>query len=122
MNDLIFYIALSFYFTHQADAFRCSEWRILPGFSALNDGVAARLFVAIHLPVYIAIFWCISSNDPQLTYYFQLSLDVMLAGHIGKHFFLQHHEKNEFNELFSKLLIFFTSLFAFMHLGLILQF
>lgn len=120
-SDILFYIALSLFFTHQVDAIRCKEWRILPGLSSLKENFAEKLFIAIHIPVFILIFILISIPSPDVKYYFQITIDVMISGHIGKHIILSKNKENLFNDNLSKMIILFSSVFAFIHLCIILS-
>ncbi|MFW6337651.1 MAG: DUF6713 family protein [Alkalispirochaetaceae bacterium] len=42
---------------YEMDAIRCSEWRIFPVLSMIDDPHAFRFFVVAHLPMCYLIIW-----------------------------------------------------------------
>ncbi|MBC8257220.1 MAG: hypothetical protein H8E85_07935 [Candidatus Marinimicrobia bacterium] len=120
-NDLIFYIALALMFTHQFDAMRCHEWRMIPPLSGMRDSTSQRIFIMTHFPVLVLIFWIFAKGSDSTIYNFQLITDIVLAGHIGKHIVLNSHIKNEFRDTLSQIIILSVSVFASMHLILLLE-
>ncbi len=120
-NDLIFYTALALMFTHQFDAMRCHEWRMIPPLSGMEESTAQRIFIVTHFPILVLIFWIFSHGSDITIYNFQLITDIVLAGHIGKHIVLNSHEKNEFKGTLSKIIILSVSAFALLHLLLLLN-
>jgi len=108
--------------THQYDAVRCHEWRMIPPLSTMEDGLAQRVFIITHFPMLVLIFLILTQPDGGLKYNYQLITDIIMTGHIGKHIFLNSHEKNEFKDSVSKTIIFFVSAFALLHLLILLNF
>ena len=56
MENLLFYIALSFILVHEMDAVRCKEWRIIPVLKLLDDKLGYIIFTVAHIPIYVFIF------------------------------------------------------------------
>lgn len=119
-NDLIFYTALALMLTHQFDAMRCREWRMIPPLSGMVESTAQMIFIVTHFPILVLIFWVFAYGSEAAVYNFQLITDIVLAGHIGKHIVLNSHEKNEFTDSLSKFIILSVSAFALLHLLLLL--
>jgi len=109
-------------FTHQFDAMRCHEWRMIPPLSGMVENTAQMIFIVTHFPILVLIFWIFAYGSENAVYNFQLITDIVLAGHIGKHIVLNSHEKNEFKGTLSKIIIFSVSAFALLHLLLLLNF
>ncbi len=117
--EFIFYIGLALFLTHQLDAIRCHEWRLLPGLRHLEDGKASRILIVSHIPVLVILLWFISYTNSMVQFWFQAILDVMFMGHLGKHILWRNHENNEFNGPLSKIFILFTALAGLFHLILL---
>ncbi len=99
MNDLIFYSGLSFIMLHEMDAIRCKEWRIFPGLSLINEKLGFILFMFLHIPLFIWIFWGLSqSADPES---FKTRFDIFLMIHMGLHLLFLMHKNNEFKDWIS---------------------
>ena len=118
--DLIFYTGFALFLTHQLDAIRCHEWRLLPGLSHLDDDTASRLLILSHIPVLVLLFWLISHPEETVQFWFQSSMDVLFVGHLGKHLFWKSHEKNEFTGIVSKTIIRMIALAGLAHFILLL--
>ena len=56
MDDLFFFIGLSLLFTHEMDAVKHREWRLLPGMWHLDDANGFLIFTAAHIPISLLLF------------------------------------------------------------------
>ncbi len=117
--DLIFYLGLSFLFAHELDAIKQHEWRIFPGLSNLEDNLSYQLFVALHIPLFVLILWLLCHPSEQIHFWFQLSIDGFLIIHLGLHHFFKSHDKYEFTQQFSKIIINLAALTGLIHLILL---
>ncbi len=121
LSDLLFYFGLSLLMAHELDAVKRHEWRIFPGLSNLEDKVAYRLFIVFHLPLFVLIFWLLSSPSQVVRFWFQLSLDVFFMVHFGLHQLFKSNKKYEFTQPFSKMIIQLMALIGLIHLILLLS-
>ena len=48
-----------------------------PPLSTMEDGKAQSIFIVIHFPMLILIFWFLTQADEGLTYNFQLGEDII---------------------------------------------
>lgn len=119
IEDLVFYTGLSFLIAHELDAVYRHEWKMFPGLSGLSDRTGYRLFVLLHVPLLVVIFWLMFHPETRVRYAFQAVIDVFFIVHAGLHYLLRRHECNEFTKWFSLLLIGLCSLAGGIHLVLL---
>ncbi|WP_287373800.1 DUF6713 family protein [Prosthecochloris sp.] len=119
IEDLVFYTGLSFLIAHELDAVNRHEWKMFPGLSGLADQKGYRLFVLLHVPLLVVIFWLMFHPDRGVRYAFQAIMDVFFIVHAGLHYLLRRHEHNGFTKRFSLLLIGLCSLAGAVHLMLL---
>ena len=118
--NLIFYTGLSLLLTHELDAIKRHEWRIFPGLSNLKDNLSYPLFVVLHIPLFILILWFQCHPSEHVRFWFQISVDAFLMIHIGLHHFFKSHDKYEFTQQFSKIIINLMALTGLIHIILLL--
>lgn len=113
LSEFLFQTMLAFLFTHELDAVKRHEWRILPLTSSLPERRGERVFIWLHVPVFFVILWFAASNPNS-------ALGQILSGfaivHIGLHWLFRNHPRNEFNTLGSWALILAAGLFGALHL------
>jgi hypothetical protein len=64
LSQFLFYTMLAFLFTHELDAIKRHVWRILPLTSFLPERLGEQVFIWLHVPIFIAIFWfALSDSD-----------------------------------------------------------
>jgi hypothetical protein len=95
----IFYIGLSLFIVHEMDAIRRHEWRMM--IINIKDELAYIIFTILHIPIFILIFFGIADKNDTLI----LILSTFFVIHIFLHIVFIKHEKNEFNSMFSWLII-----------------
>lgn len=76
--DLVFCTGQALLVAHEFDAVHHHEWRMLPVLSGLDDQKGYRLFVLLHVPLFVVIFWFMSTSDDGVRYWFQAVMDVFL--------------------------------------------
>jgi len=118
--DLIFYTGLSLLLTHELDAVKRHEWRIFPGLSNLKDNLSYHLFVVLHIPLFIMILWFLCHPSEYVHFWFQISVDGFLIIHLGLHHFFKAHDKYEFTQQFSRVIINLMALTGLIHMILLL--
>ena len=113
MDQLLFLAGVAFLTAHELDAIRQHEWRVFPITRALDEESGYRLFVILHIPLWMLIFWFMGAPT------FQLGFDVFLIAHGAAHSLLRRHPLVTFDGPLSRLLIYGAALGA-AHLWLLL--
>lgn len=91
----IFYVAmLGFLLTHELDAMKRHEWRILPLTSFLSEQTGEAVFLWWHVPLFALLFY-FGAGDPSGSV--AMGLSVFAIVHSGLHWLFRRHPKNEFN-------------------------
>lgn len=117
LSDFLFYTMLALFFTHELDAVRRHEWRVLPLTSFLPERIGEQVFVWMHAPLFLAIFW-FGRGDPNSG--FGLCLSGFSIVHIALHWLFRNHPAYEFNNLTSWALIIATGAFGALHIATVL--
>jgi hypothetical protein len=118
--DLLFWLGLVLLLAHELDAVRRQEWRMFAYLNRLDGEQAHQLFVLLHLPLFVLIFWFLSRSDQPVYVWFQLVIDIFLLIHLGLHILFRNHPANNFNNTFSLVLITGMALLGLIHAGLLL--
>lgn len=103
-NYFFFLIGLSFILTHEMDAIKCQEWTIFPLLSKLDEKTGYFVFTAIHIPLYLLLFWGLYGKngiDPSVI----MGLDIFFIVHVFLHVLFLKHPKNQFTSAFSWIII-----------------
>lgn len=98
-HHFFFYLGLSFMLMHEMDAIRCKEWRIFPGLSSLSDKVGQVVFIIVHLPLFLALFWGLSNTEDIDRFSFYGSTFMLV--HLCLHLVYLKHKNNEFKDILS---------------------
>ena len=117
-DDRAFYAVLALLFAHELDAVERHEWRLLPGLRSLPDGVAGRLFVLLHVPLFVAVLALVTHPSGRTRRRFRLALDVFAVVHAGLHGRFSDHPEYEFDAPSSRLLIAGAAVAGLLDLGL----
>jgi hypothetical protein len=104
MDSPLFFVALAFMLTHEMDAIKQREWRIFPLTSWLDDDRGYLVFTAVHVPLYLLLFWALFT-PAGLNHPFMRGLDFFFVVHLGLHLLFLRHPKNEFKSALSWILI-----------------
>jgi hypothetical protein len=111
LEHLFFFIGLTLLFLHEMDAIWQKEWRLFIFLSALEEENAYRVFTALHLPLYLLIFWGVwGGTKLELNPHFILGLNLFFMIHVGLHFLFRKHPHYLFHSHFSRFLIVGTGL------------
>ncbi len=112
---LAFWLMAGTLATHELDAIKRHEWRVLPITSFLPDDVGERVFVWLHVPLFAVVFW-VAGEGPDSGA--ALLLSGFAIGHVGLHWLFRKHPKYEFNNPRSWTLILLPGALGAVHLGL----
>lgn len=114
---IIFALGLSTLLVHEMDAIKHREWRMFIGLRSLEEATAYRVFVLIHLPLYVIVFVLLLSSHAIIGFFL---VDVFLIIHGILHIFFKGKANNSFNG-FSYFLIYGGSICGCIHLLYILS-
>jgi len=104
-GQLAFIIAVAFIFTHELDAVRRHEWRIMPVLNRLSEEVGFQVFVLAHIPLFGLLVWALLLPRDETTNAFQIAISVFCIFHVLLHKLFENHPANEFNTPLSQFLI-----------------
>jgi hypothetical protein len=113
MADLFYLAAVALMFTHELDAMKRREWRILPIFRSMTEEVAETVFIWLHAPLFAAII-ALSWLPAWPT--FKMAFAAFCILHVGLHWLLRNHPANEFDNPSSQALIWLSAAFGTLHL------
>src|SRR5208337_58941 len=88
-------------FLHEMDAVHAKEWRMMPGTSRFNDNSARMVFIALHLPFFVIIFYMLEFHFMILFW----AVNIFLIFHQMLHLLYLRHRENLLNNRFSTMLI-----------------
>jgi hypothetical protein len=115
-DDRAFYAVLALLFAHELDAVERHEWRLLPGLRSLPDGLAGRLFVLLHVPLFLALFRLATHPSPRVRRRFRFALDAFAVLHAVLHRRFRGHPDYEFDGPTSRALVHGAALAGLVHL------
>jgi apolipoprotein N-acyltransferase len=101
------------FITHEVDAARRHEWRVLPITFFLPDKIGETVFIWAHLPLVFSII-VISGDDTQGS--FRIGLAGFAMVHVGLHWLYRRHPAYQFNNLSSWALVTLTGLLGAIYL------
>lgn len=113
MADLFYWAMISAFFTHELDAIKRHEWRVLPVTSFLPEKTGEQVFIWMHIPLFFCLLW-FSRDGAHTT--FALGLSVFSIFHIVLHWIFRKHPAYEFNNVSSWAIIAVTGLLGAAHL------
>lgn len=112
LTHLLFTLMLSFFIVHELDAVLRHEWRVMPVMRRLPDPMGQQVFIWVHVPILIAIFWWIMPDPNALA---GLCLSAFAVVHVGLHWLFRKHPAYEFDNPSSRALIAGAGLFGALH-------
>jgi len=95
MIELLYWALVAVFFTHETDAVKRHEWRIIPVLSNLPEKRAEQAFIWAHAPLFLVILWFSRSGAEAP---FALGFSVFAMVHVGLHWAFRKHPKNEFTD------------------------
>ena len=103
--NLIYWLMVAAFFTHELDAAMRHEWRVLPLTSWMPEQTGKQIFIWLHIPLFFLIFWFSGITS---TNGFRIGLSAFAVVHVGLHWFFRKHPAYEFNNTSSWSLILLT--------------
>ncbi len=91
LNSVSFYVALALLATHEIDAVKRQEWRLLPILKKLDDEAGFWWFTALHIPIYALFFAWVDVG------LFRVTLSTFCIIHAGLHWLLRKAPHYQFS-------------------------
>lgn len=113
MQDFIYYAMVGAFFTHELDAVKRHEWRILPLIRSLPERTGEQVFIWIHAPLFGLLLWDGEGDPTSVT---RVGLALFGIVHVGLHILFRRHPDYEFNNASSWGLIVLTGLLGALYL------
>nr|WP_249735868.1 DUF6713 family protein [Pseudomonas sp. RC4D1] len=99
-------LCLALFAGHELDAVAQAEWRLLYGLRDLDPALGQQWFIALHVPLCVALMWLIGHPRQAIQRTSRQLLAAFAVVHAGLHFNLQQHPLYLFDSLLSQTLIF----------------
>jgi len=101
----LYYLMVAALFTHELDAVKRHEWRVLPLTRLMSERAGEQVFIWIHVPLFAIILWL---GEGSIANGFRYGLSGFAVIHVGLHWLYRHHPAYEFNNWNSWSLILLT--------------
>lgn len=121
MKTIVYYLGISFFFTHEMDAVINMEWRLLYHLRTLPDVSSSAYFIALHLPLFFAFFYFGHHRNSKLKNGFRCMAAAFLVIHAALHFRLSDHELYAFSGIASNIYIYVSAIFGLLFLLLTIR-
>ncbi|NOK64387.1 MAG: hypothetical protein GFH25_541276n37 [Chloroflexi bacterium AL-N10] len=106
MEYMLFYIGFSLLLIHEMDAIRQREWKLFIFLSSLREETAYVVFTALHIPLYILLFWGLFGDGSSgINHGLVVALDCFFIIHVVLHVLFIRHKDYQFKNFFSWVLI-----------------
>ncbi len=102
--------------THELDAIKRHEWRILPLTSFMPERIGEAVFVWAHVPLFALIIWIAEQGAASTAAQWLSGFAVV---HVGLHWLYRNHPMYEFNNLRSWVLVLLPGVFGAVHLAMV---
>lgn len=96
LSDLVCYTGFSLLICHELDAVLHAEWQVLPVASLLPEAVAYPVFVLMHVPLFVLLFFGVAATSPRVRHYTKVGVSAFLIVHAGLHALFQGHPNYHF--------------------------
>lgn len=93
--DAVYHAMVAAFFTHELDAVKRHEWRVLPLTSFLPERAGEQAFIWAHVPLFFAVLWF---GEGAAADGFRLGLSAFAVVHVGLHWIFRKHPAYEFND------------------------
>jgi hypothetical protein len=102
MRQSLFILTFALIMGHEFDAMTHHEWRLLPLLNVLPEEAGRAVFVAIHVPLVVALLWL----NAQGGWIFHACFGAFCVIHVGLHWWFETHPLYTFAGPLSYALIF----------------
>jgi hypothetical protein len=121
MKNLVFYLGLGLLFTHEMDAMRNHEWRVLPILRSLSEANGEIAFLLAHVPLFALTIGFVASLRLRTRLIARKLASAFLIVHAILHLAFSGHPNYEFSASLSNTLIYgaaFCGAFYFLALAI----
>lgn len=87
IKNLIFYIGMGTFFTHELDAVQQYEWRVLPLTGWLPDEYGFMVFLLFHILLFAVLIALIASANERIRLRAKVGIGIFLIVHALLHLF-----------------------------------
>lgn len=114
--NLSLLVTIALLAVHEMDAMTHAEWRLLPGLNGLDDATGREVFVLLHIPLYVGLFWALfyASWKQRAGQVFC----ALVLVHAIAHFLLSGHQLYTFVAPIETITVYGAALSAAVYLGL----
>lgn len=105
MKPTFWMLCVALFAGHELDAVAQAEWRLLYGLRDLEPALAQQLFIALHVPLGVALMALAGHPRARLRRTTRQALAGFAVIHAGLHYRLQEHPLYLFDSLLSQGLI-----------------
>ena len=102
---ILLYINISLLILHEMDAIKCKEWNMFIILKDLKENIAYLIFSIMHLPIYFALIYIITTGSSDVKFRIGIYISVFLIFHWLIHFAFKNKPQNNFRNLYSSILI-----------------
>ena len=102
----VFYIGLGLLFTHELDAVRNNEWRVLPLTSWLPEQYGEDIFILLHIPLFAVLIYFLASEKLSTRQLSRTIAAAFMALHGVLHWLFSSHVHYEFEAISSSSFIY----------------
>ncbi len=106
MRNTFWLLCIALFAGHELDAVAQAEWRLLYGLRDLEPAQARTLFIALHVPLCMALMLLAGHPRPRVRHASRRWLAGFALVHAGLHYRLQEHPLYLFDSLLSQGLIY----------------
>ena len=114
--NLSLVLAVALLAVHEMDAMTHAEWALLPILSGLSDAVGRDVFILLHIPLYIGLFWALF-----FAAWKAIAARVycgVLVIHAIVHFLMSGHELYSFSAPIETITVYGAAIAGLIYLGL----
>jgi hypothetical protein len=102
----LYRLNFAFLLTHELDAIKNAEWRLLYIFRNIPDATASTLFIALHVPLIVVLLGAFENKSEFLRLKSRGLLAAFMIIHAAIHYHLRLDPLNTFNSILSLCLIY----------------
>ena len=121
LADALFCLGFSLLLTHELDAVRAREWRLLPVLRHLPDAHGRDAFILVHVPLVALLIWLAAYSSAEMRLWFQVAADGFFIVHVALHRALASHPDYDFHGAISRGLILGAGVTGAVHLALLTE-
>ena len=108
IENILLFTNLGLLLLHEIDAICCKEWKMFVFLNKLKNEKAKIIFILLHVPLIIIIFFLIKYRLETFFWIF----NIFLIFHLLLHKIFYKHKFNNFKSIYSSVLIMTMSLIA----------